>query len=451
VVAALVLLVALPSAAGAASCTHDEASGTVDALVSGETASFSVGLLGQIQLDGIPCEGATVTTTDRISVTGVPGAGEVVVMDLSGGPFEPGMTPEAQGRSEIEVAVEAGGDPGDLLTIAGTGGPEVIRLGPEGGDLNADDDADVTAPGIGSMSVHAGAGDDVLLGGAQALGGRTPLPLDLRGDLGDDELVGGTGDDALAGGEGDDVVDGAGGDDALDGGDGTDRAAFDGAPGRIVLDLGLGTASGWGRDGLTGIEDVSGSSGPDRMLGDDTGNGLMGGPGNDRIGGGGGDDVVDGGPGKDFLRPGPGDDRAIGSAGSDTCSLRGAAGPVAINLRLGTATGQGRDLIVGIESAVGSGFRDVIRGTSAANRRLVGAGGNDRVLGLGGPDRLRGGSGEDDLRGGGGDDELSGTGDDDVLRGGPGDDLLSGGRGTDTCQQDQGTGRIPGCESTGPG
>ncbi|MDQ4006456.1 MAG: hypothetical protein M3135_09215 [Actinomycetota bacterium] len=133
------------------------------------------------------------------------------------------------------------------------------------------------------------------------------------------------------------------------------------------------------------------------------------------------------------MKPGLGDDRVIGSGGSDTCSLRSSPRPVRINLASLTAVGEGGDLITGIESAVGSRFRDLIRGTAARNRRLVGSGGNDRIYGLSGPDRLRGGPGNDALTGGPGDDELQGSVGDDSLVGGDGDDTLSGGRGSDAC------------------
>jgi len=75
--------------------------------------------------------------------------------------------------------------------------------------------ADHMKLGRANDRVFAGAGDDIVLGGA----GRDRL----RGGRGDDVLLGGAGDDRLRGGQGNDVLDGGAGDDVInargDGGD----------------------------------------------------------------------------------------------------------------------------------------------------------------------------------------------------------------------------------------
>ena len=447
ILAACLVTVVWAQPVSAATCTHDQATASVVATAESEAATFSVGLLGQILLNGIPCETATVANTDRIDATGSAGTAEAIGVDLSGGHFQPGATHEATGTSEIEFVVGLEGDEGDRLSVIGTAGPDVVRVGIVGVDLTGDDDADVDGDGFARVGVHAADGDDVVVARGPVVGGPPAVPLLLDGGPGDDTMTGGPLNDQLLGGEGDDALDGRAGDDDLQGDDGRDRVDFEDAPAGVRVDLPLGTAVGWGRDLVGDIEEVRGSPGNDHLLGDGERNVLVGRAGNDRLGGDAGEDVLDGGTGKDFVRPGPGDDRVVGAGGSDTCSLRSAERSVWINLEAGVVAGQGVDQIAGVENAVGSRFPDVLRGTNEANRRLVGAGGDDRVLGLGGADRLRGGQGDDDLWGGPGDDHLAGTGDDDRLRGGRDDDLLSGGSGTDDCIQNGGSGRYPGCES----
>ena len=75
-----------------------------------------------------------------------------------------------------------------------------------------------------------------------------------------------------------------------------------------------------------------------------------------------------------------------------------------------------------IENAIGTRFRDKIRGNDADND-LDGRGGNDRIWG---------GKGDDDLDGGAGKDKLHGEAGEDVIVGGAGNDILSGGDDADT-------------------
>ncbi len=63
------------------------------------------------------------------------------------------------------------------------------------------------------------------------------------------------------------------------------------------------------------VENISGSSGSDK---------VVGGSGNDKMSGGSGNDILDGGAGKDVLNGGSGNDRLIGGAGQDT--LTGGSG-----------------------------------------------------------------------------------------------------------------------------
>jgi Ca2+-binding RTX toxin-like protein len=93
---------------------------------------------------------------------------------------------------------------------------------------------------------------------------------------------------------------------------------------------------------------------------------------------------------------------------------------VHIDLRSGAATGQGRDRLVRIGRAEGSGAADVIDGNGGANR-IVGGGGNDVIRGRAGRDFLFGEAGRDQLLGG------------------PNHDWADGGAGDDTCHTEKQT------------
>jgi ELWxxDGT repeat protein len=102
-------------------------------------------------------------------------------------------------------------------------------------------------------------------------------------------------------------------------------------------------------------EMIRGLAGNDTLIGRGGNDTLLGGGGNDRLNGGAGDDLLKGGGGRDVLKGGGGNDRLLGGAGRDT---------------------------------------------------LQGGGGNDVLVGGGGADRLVGGAGNDVLTGGGGADRF---------------------------------------------
>ena len=116
----------------------------------------------------------------------------------------------------------------------------------------------------------------------------------LRGDEGNDTILGGIGFDDINGNMGDDSAAGGLGDDWVVGGKDQDRLAGD-----------------------EGNDIVFGN------LGDDT---LDGGEGNDLVRGGQGNDVMVGGAGDDFISGDRGDDTMSGGAGADTFNSFGEAG-----------------------------------------------------------------------------------------------------------------------------
>jgi Ca2+-binding RTX toxin-like protein len=469
VVACLVtfLVAGLVGPASAATCTFDAATRSATVTV-GNGESVTIGRSGPaITLDGTPCDAATVTTTDTIVVTAT-GIPTQIAIDLSGGPFEPGATTESDASSEIEFTVDvpagtptlrivgsatadtiiagvgginlngaetngdadvlitgnptsviAGGDGDDALSVAGgsgTGQPAAA------GSLFGDAGADRLRGATGGSSFDGAAGTDTLdYGAATGLtladltaghvdhqGGGTDDVTDIEnliGSPGDDLIAGDAGANALDGAAGGDRLDGGGGDDDLDGGDGNDTVAMTSAE-TASVHLGSGVAVGEGTDALAAIENVVGSPGNDRLVGDGGANELRGTAGEDRLVGGGGDDMLDGGDGE------------------DRASYRRADAAVAVNLGKGTAEGDGTDTLVDVENVDGSKFGDELHGDGSTND----------LDGRAGPDRVFGRSGDDSILGRGGDDLLFGQNGDDFLRAGKGKDQLDGGAGDDVCK-----------------
>ena len=443
-------LFALPAAA--ATCVFAPPAVTVD-VGAGETAT--IGRSGDdITLNGVACGGATVANTDTIAVTatGVPAE---IVIDLTGGPLAPGLSPEADG-SEIEITINLStGTP--TLRILGSTGIDRLVAGASGINLNSDEttaDVDVTITGAPVLVIDGGDGDDILslAGGAGTGTGRQGS---LLGQAGNDLLLGGVagstfdgglgtdevdytsatqlesanlstgqaihqggGTDTLAGIEnltgspGDDRIVGNGSDNVIDGGDGIDTIDYSAAS-DVNVDLRAGSAVGDGTDGLSSIENVIGSPSADHIVGDGGANQLDGGPGDDKIDGGGGDDTL------------------AGRDGSDTVSFQSSTEGVTVSLTRGTAEGNGADTLEGFENVVGTPRADEIRGDGAGNR-LDGRRGPDQVYGRGGVDIILGGDGNDLLFGQSGNDTLLGDSAKDQLDGGKDRDVCKGGPGPDS-------------------
>ncbi len=170
------------------------------------------------------------------------------------------------------------------------------------------------------------------------------------------------------------------------------------------------------------IENATGGSGDDDILGNQAANilrgnngadRLIGSAGSDRLYGGASNDILAGdsyalpsvasdldnaigsGAGDDWLSGGKGDDTLIGGGGIDTASYAEAQGKVIVNLQTGLSSGaDGADTLSGIENLAGSSFSDELIGNVGANE-LNGGGGKDRLTGGGGADLLIGGAGKD--------------------------------------------------------
>jgi Ca2+-binding RTX toxin-like protein len=115
------------------------------------------------------------------------------------------------------------------------------------------------------------------------------------------------------------------------GGPGTDGLYYSSYGSGVGADLGTGRATGI-PSGVTGFENVAGSSFDDVLTGNGRPNALTGQGGDDLISGAGGDDLLVGGPGSDHLLGGDGsdnlrardgvsgNDKADGGPGTDTCT-----------------------------------------------------------------------------------------------------------------------------------
>ena len=164
------------------------------------------------------------------------------------------------------------------------------------------------------------------------------------------------------------------------------------------------------------IENATGGSNSDKLLGNIGDNVLMGGAGNDRLDSGAGNDTLDGGTGTDVLIGGVGNDIYVVDVASDVITevsgegidqvnvAFAAAGTYTLGANLENATvTSGATIAVNL---TGNADNNVLTGNAAANT-LTGGDGNDTLDGGAGADILDGGSGNDTLIGGAGTDTVN--------------------------------------------
>ena len=260
------------------------------------------------------------------------------------------------------------------------------------------------------------------------------------------------------------TFEGRGGNDTIDGLGGTDQYRLDGSTTATVVNLATGTASDGqgGTDTLYNIENVRGADQNDHVTGNSSNNSLEGRNGNDSLYGGDGQDTVNGGAGDDYLDGGNNN----ASIGTDWVIFNTTTTALNVNLAAGTATGEGTDTLVDIESVAAGPGNDSIVGNDQANF-LQGGLGNDTLDGGAGIDwadyqnttdgvtvslvtNTSSGAmaGVDTLlnfeqiRGGTGNDSLEGNSGNNWLRGLAGNDTLNGGDGFDTADYLQATSSV---------
>ena len=234
---------------------------------------------------------------------------------------------------------------------------------------------------------------------------------DAHGDslIGIEGLIGSAYADQLTGDGADNRLRGGAGSDFLDGGAGVDTADYSDAQIAVTVNLqnGLGSGGDAQGDRLVNIENVSGGREDDTLIGNAGANALNGFFGDDMLFGGGGADTLIGSFGNDLLEGGAGADVIWGNVGIDTASYATSNAGVKVNLETGTASGghaQGDDVLGAIENLTGSGFNDLLVGTSGNN--AVNRSADNVINGGNGDDVIRGGAGTDQVWGGAGDDHF---------------------------------------------
>lgn len=366
--------------------TSETLTGTAgsDTLDGGDGNDTLIGGAGADRLIG----GSGIDTADYSN------AGAAVFVDLTAGA---GYTGDAAGDSLSGIENLTGSIYNDLLY----GGPNgSVILGGDGNDrLLGRAGADTLDGGNGVDEVnyyYSNAGVNVNLATLTASGGHATgdVLISVENLVGSatmaDVLIGQSlnnliyaygGDDSVVGGDGNDTLNGGAGADTLDGGNGSDTTDFTYISSGVFVDMGVGrgyTGEATG-DAYISIENIIGSSGNDLIYASGAGGIISAADGNDRLLGRGGLDTLDGGNGIDEVN------YYYSSTGVsvdlNTMSVSG-----------GDAAG---DIILNVESAVGSSTAaDTLQGSSGANV-LIGYGGTDRLTGLGGNDTLDGGIGND--------------------------------------------------------
>jgi Ca2+-binding RTX toxin-like protein len=250
-VAVAFVLAFSPAAEGRTRCSYAGApTNLLTVTTTGEEASAEISRAGQeirvreFSERAPACSGGvpTVVNTDTIRIR-LRGSLAVAELQLGGGPFAPGVTPEAEGAPEIEVEFR-GSDP--FGTVVGTPTADEFHWGPAGGtpglNLNPDsaDDRDVDVTAEGFVVANGAAGNDRIL---PAPGAALAEEVIADGGRGDDlliaprtsvsDLTGGPGDDVLRGGGSVGELDGGAGSDLIVGGRGSDLIR--GGPGRDLL------------------------------------------------------------------------------------------------------------------------------------------------------------------------------------------------------------------------
>jgi Ca2+-binding RTX toxin-like protein len=239
------------------------------------------------------------------------------------------------------MRVDTGPSAGDIVTIRGGTGPDVVLLRRSEVNLDPapDDEPDIRLVHMhdvgtddesfvymDTLRVFSGAGGDTVRLASRGPG--APYSTRVEAGSGDDTVVvwsslayGDRGDDTMRDLHAADLYGGPGDDRFVAG----PRATYSSAHGGIGADALIGGA---------GHDDFAGGRGRDILLGFDGGDSLYGGSGPDRLAGAAGHDILYGNDGDDDLVGGGAPDRLRGGAGRDRCDadpadveVHGCAGP----------------------------------------------------------------------------------------------------------------------------
>jgi len=278
-------------------------------------------------------------------------------------------------------------------------------------------DANVENLSLVGNVVSYGIGNDL----DNEIKGLTSISYTLKGEGGNDTLIGNSQDDHLDGGSGTDSMEGRKGNDTY------------------IVDRAGDTIEERANGGLDSVESAVNFQLPRFVENLTLIAGALEGHGNSE------NNNILGNDADNFLSSGTGTNTLDGGAGQDTVSyadvLRENTETLKVNLASGTAslwttsdslfgTNVLSDDLISIEHVIGSSGKDSIRGGDG-NNTLKGEGGNDTLKGGAGDDLLYGNGGKDKIEGEDGNDTLYGGKGNDSLNGGAGQDHLDGGAGND--------------------
>jgi Ca2+-binding RTX toxin-like protein len=387
-------------------------------------------LIGGANADELEGGSGTDTASYRDATEGFNGAGVSAVL------LDPTLNSgDADGDTYSSIENLEGSEFNDFLD--GNNARNEIS-GRDGQDfLNGEGDNDVLRGGDNDDTLFGGTGQDT-----------------LHGDDDDDILDGGTNIDALNGGAGDDTLRGGSGAsaDTLNGGDGVDEADYSDRTGAVVVTLAGASAvtvriGGVDEDTVLRVEDVTGGSAGDTLVGDFAANTLRGLGGADTMRGAGGADRLEGGSEADRFdyfaaSEVVAGERIDGGSGSDLVRLFHVG-----NLSFQPATlvsieriefqGGGAQSVSFTASQFGAGVSNAVQITGSTQQNtvnvnmtsagtfsaagwtfvswtsdsdilnFVGSAGNDSITGSSRDDQIAGGAGFDGINGGTGIDTVS--------------------------------------------
>ena len=224
---------------------------------------------GTILLNDQACRGATVTSVDKIKVSGGTGQ-QSVNIDLGQGGFKPGKTDEPGTSDEIEFQVLLGSTSNqDFLVFkadtsavkgsnfrAGMGGFGVGQVNLNAGETNGVDADVIFTPVHTTRFVGSGLGDTLSAQGGFGTGIIYGTTI---------EILAGGGNDTVFGGNAFDNLQGGGAADDIHGGDGPDSIVGDAGKDSMIGNLGNDVL--YANDGVSG-ETVNGGFDSDTCFAD---------------------------------------------------------------------------------------------------------------------------------------------------------------------------------------
>jgi Ca2+-binding RTX toxin-like protein len=395
--------------------TIDFANETVGAIVNltlGTASGFGADTLSNFNRFIGGDHGDTVTgTTSNDTLTGGQGADMFYATlgsdSINGGLGTPSNTINFANAGTHQVVVNLGsgtatGFGTDTLTniqnVIGTNNGDTITGSTASNSIQGGTGNDIFYASLGNDTYGGGGGSDTLsystLGGGITLdiahGTSTDGANDtdsfnsittfIGTDFGD-KIFGSTGNDSVQGGAGTNIFYASLGSDTFNGGTGgSNTIDFVLASNAVYVDLGQGTATGWGTDTFTNFQRIIGSNFGDTLNGSANADSITGGTGSDLIYATLGGDTLNGGTG----------------AGINTVDFAHASNGVVINLTNNVASGWGVDTISNFQNVIGSGFGDTITG-STGNNSIRGGAGSDIFYATAGSDTITGGGGTDTL------------------------------------------------------